>query len=227
MPEKSYIYREGVSPNTQSVVSSKNRIFARSSGSGNTMQQVGVISTFDPSQSRAVEAVRGIGFGDQIAELVPGVMDVPTLSVTRTAMYLSNIFQAFGYNAGVDGVIRSLKDHTWPFDVRQELVVSGVVKNDGPGLSVSFGKALNLNVGGGSAGGKAIVTYYEACWITDYSTSYAADAALVAETVTISVSDILGDLKSEAASGFDFKLGLGGNISASVRFGNLSISGSV
>jgi hypothetical protein len=39
----------------------------------------------------------------------------------------------------------------------------------------------------------ALVTYYEACWITDYSVSYASDTALVQETVTINVSDVLSD----------------------------------
>jgi hypothetical protein len=35
------------------------------------------------------------------------------------------------------------------------------------------------------------VTFYEACWISDYSVSYASDTAMVQETVTINVSDIL------------------------------------
>ena len=34
-------------------------------------------------------------------------------------------------------------------------------------------------------------TPLEACWISDYSVSYASDAALVQETVTINVSDIM------------------------------------
>ena len=38
---------------------------------------------------------------------------------------------------------------------------------------------------------QALITVYEACWISDYNISYASDTALVQESVTISVSDIL------------------------------------
>jgi hypothetical protein len=44
---------------------------------------------------------------------------------------------------------------------------------------------------GGVGDVQALITVYEACWISDYSVSYASDTALVQETVTINVSDIL------------------------------------
>jgi hypothetical protein len=187
----SYIFRKGVTPNTLSVISSKNRIFAYNSTG--RLVQLGVISTFDPSEARTIEPVRGIGFGDQIAELVPGVTDPMTISVTRTALYLSNIMQVFGYKAGIDGIARSLKHHRWPFDVRQELVFSALAAENTDGSVVK-----NINqVTKDSRDEKglnnqyAILTFYEACWISDYSVSYASDTALVQETVTINVSDIL------------------------------------
>ena len=99
----SYIFRRGVTPNILSVISSKNRIFAVNSLGSNV--QIGVIATFDPSEARTIEPIRGIGFGDKIAELVPGVTDPMTISVTRTALYLSNIYQAFGFLSGIDGKI--------------------------------------------------------------------------------------------------------------------------
>jgi hypothetical protein len=40
---------------------------------------------------------------------------------------------------------------------------------------------------------EAILTYFEGCWISDYSASYAADAALVQENVTINVTDIVAN----------------------------------
>lgn len=187
----SYIFRKGVTPNTLSVISSKNRIFAYNS-TGNSVQ-IGVISTFDPSEARTIEAVRGIGFGDQIAELVPGVTDAMTISVTRTALYLSNIMQVFGYKAGIDGITRSLKHHRWPFDVRQELVFSSLA------ASPTFTDGVQANLIDAKVDSKdaeinnqlAILTIYEACWMSDYSVSYASDTALVQETVTLNVSDIL------------------------------------
>jgi hypothetical protein len=192
LDKASYIFRKGVTPNTLSVISSKNRIFAFDAGG--EQSQLGVVATFDPSEARTIEPVRGIGFGDQIAELVPGVTDPMTISVTRTALYLSNIFQVFGYKAGIDGICRSLKHHRWPFDIRQELVFSDLA-------SAHAGSAGQLATEGGPEdvlgesknGGyveKAVITYYEACWISDYSVSFASDTALVQETVTINVSDI-------------------------------------
>jgi hypothetical protein len=187
----SYIFRKGVTPNTLSVISSKNRVFAYDA-SGNKAQ-LGVIATFDPSEARTVEPIRGIGFGDHIAELVPGVTDPMSISVTRTALYLSNIYQIFGYKSGIDGIVRSLRHHRWPFDIYQELIFSD--------LAVS-NYSNNLNTQAGSAGSpeqvttenaQALITIYEACWISDYSVSYASDTALVQETVTINVSDILSD----------------------------------
>ena len=191
LDKASYIFRKGVTPNTLSVISSKNRIFAFDAGG--EQSQLGVVATFDPSEARTIEPVRGIGFGDQIAELVPGVTDPMTISVTRTALYLSNIFQVFGYKAGIDGICRSLKHHRWPFDIRQELVFSDLASSHATGVGSQYA-TVDKVAGEGKAGGnteRAVITYYEACWISDFSVSYAADTALVQETVTINVSDIL------------------------------------
>lgn len=193
----SYIFKRGVSPNTLSVISSKNRIFAYNAEGA--QKQIGVIATFDPSEARTVEPIRGIGFGDHIAELVPGVTDPMTISITRSALYLSNIYQVFGYKAGVDGIVRSLKHHRWPFDIRQEVVFSAIAKMnypDAPGV-VSGSKMtqglpdISKEGTGSDENYQAILTIYEACWMSDYSVSYASDTALVQETVTINVSDIL------------------------------------
>lgn len=191
----SYIFRKGVTPNTLSVISSKNRIFAYNS-TGNQVQ-IGVVATFDPSEARTIEPIRGIGFGDQVAELVPGVTDPMTISVTRTALYLSNIFQVFGYKAGMDGITRSLKHHRWPFDIRQEVVFSALAASMTDGNVVTQMQKNAQTVIKDPRDEKdinskyAIVTFYEACWISDYSVSYASDTAMVQETVTINVSDIL------------------------------------
>jgi hypothetical protein len=190
----SYIFRKGVTPNTLSVISSKNRVFAFNS-TGKQVQ-IGVMATFDPSEARTIEPIRGIGFGDQIAELVPGVTDPMTISVTRTALYLANIYQVFGYKAGMDGIARSLKHHRWPFDIRQELVFSALAASMTDGsvagnISSVTKDSRDENNAEGQANQYAIVTFYEGCWISDYSVSYAADTAMVQESVTINVSDIL------------------------------------
>lgn len=187
----SYIFRKGVTPNTLSVISSKNRVFAYNSTG--KLVQLGVVATFDPSEARTIEPVRGIGFGDQIAELVPSVTDPMTIAITRTALYLSNIYQIFGYKGGVDGMCRSLKHHRWPFDIRQEVVFSAIAAQmtDGSVAQNVDDVTKDARDEKGIYNQYAILTFYEACWISDYSVSYASDAALVQESVTINVSDIL------------------------------------
>ena len=200
----SYIFRKGVSPNTLSVISSKNRIFAYNASQDlkQGLTQIGVVATFDPSESRTIEAIRGIGFGDHIAELVPGVTEPMTISVTRTALYLSNVYQVFGYKAGVDGIVRSLRHHRWPFDIWQEIVFSTLANrnlnssNTGPiqeGLvsQIPFDFVEGSESDEGAANAIDLLTIYEACWMADYSVSFASDTAMVQETVTINVSDIL------------------------------------
>lgn len=183
-----YVHRLGVTPETASVISSKNKIYAiPADGDQTTAFQVGVLATFDPSETRTIEPVRGIGFGDHVAELVPGATEPMTLGITRTAQYLSMIFQVFGYKGGIDGIVRSLRHHKWPFDIVQEVVISrlpAVVTGKG-------GEAPGLTPNGLNGELDAILTYYEGCWISDYGISYAADAALVQENVTVNVTDIV------------------------------------
>jgi len=196
----SYIFRRGVTPNTLSVISSKNRVLAINAEAGSsTLTQIGAISTFDPSETRTIEPVRGIGFGDYIAELVPGVTDPMTLAVTRTALYISMIYQVFGYKGGIDGFVRSLKHHRWPFDIQQEIVFSTIAMEhsgaNNPGTyvaSLPTPDDVPNRSSTKASQATALVTRYEACWISDYSVSFASDTALVQETVTINVTDILG-----------------------------------
>jgi hypothetical protein len=177
-----YIYKKGMSPETRTVISTKNKIYAKPSGH-NSFLQIGVVASFDPSDSRSVETVRGIGYGDQIAELVPNASDAITISVARSALYLSLLMQSFGYNAGVDGVVRALKHHRWPFDIKQEIVFSEIA-------------VKNLNGAQGTRpasepGLRALITIYEACWMTGYNVSFTSDTSLVQENCEISCSDIV------------------------------------
>lgn len=191
-----YIFRHGVTPETMSVISSKNKIYATPADDGE-LHQIGVVASFDPSETRTIEPVRGIGFGDHVAELVPGATDPMTLSITRTAQYLSSIYQVFGYKGGIDGFVRSLRHHKWPFDINQEIVISRIpaVTADATAQSNYVGESQDPF----DEGLLAILTFYEGCWISDYGSSYAADTALVQENVTINVTDIV------AQSGLDYR----------------------
>jgi len=195
-----YVHRHGVTPETMSVISSKAKLYAVPADAGaRTAYQVGVVAAFDPSETRAIEPVRGIGFGDHVAELVPGLTDPMTITVTRTAQYLTMIYQVFGYKGGIDGLVRSLRHHKYPFDLKQEVVISRVpmvVESVNSSLGKTKGGVANSgdNFDVGTGGNlDAIITYYEGCWMSDYSTSYASDTALVNESVTLNVTDIVAD----------------------------------
>ena len=127
---QSYLYDYGTSPNTRTAVSQKVRILTPVYGDNTALHQMGVVSSFAPTMSRSVEPVRGSGFGDKIAELVPSVTEPVTGSFERALLYLCNLWQAAGYASGVDGPVRSLAHHRWPFDIEQQLVFSTLADTD-------------------------------------------------------------------------------------------------
>jgi hypothetical protein len=177
---------------------------------------MGVLSSFNPSESRTIEPVRGIGFGDIIAELVPSVTEPMSIAFERALLYLSNLWQATGYAAGVDGPVRSLRHHRWPFDVEQQVVFSSLADGDFDGNAANVGtegdgfaagglkpvdydtvsEDNNGNPADGNRSHTALVTIYEACWFQDWSTTFAKDAGMIMETGTAMVTDV-HDLESD------------------------------
>ena len=198
-----YIYRMGTAPNTRAAVSQKNKIYGYAVGA-ESFQQIGVVSEFTHDESRTIDPVRGVGYGDQVAELVPSVTDPMSLTLNKTLLYTANLFQVLGYKGGVDGLARSLKHHRWPFDIKQELVFSELSSDDN--LGESQGQAVDAIKGASSKnhtqkGGtgvtapintvQALVTFFEGCWMNSYSTSYASDSAMVTENGSVTVTDII------------------------------------
>jgi len=179
-----YIYRKGSSPNTRVAISQKNRVFSRPYTTGApTEKQVGVLSTFDYSESRAVDPVRGVGFGDKIQELVPGVTEPMAVTLNRTLLYTAGIVQEVGYRGGVDGLVRSLRQHKWPFDIRSELVFSELVTNrDLAAILVQTQATDDPNL--------ALVTFFEACWLNSVSVSFPSDSAIVMEDAAATCTDV-------------------------------------
>jgi hypothetical protein len=204
----SHIYDYNSSPNTRAAISQKVRIltpvYKPGDNNNNLLYQLGVCSSFSADFNRGVEDIRGIGFGDQVAERVPGVSDPVDVSIERTLMYLSNGHQAFGFAGGVDGPVRTLQHHRWPFDIEQQLVFSSIADAETPqqvsqnqlGLrDIDFS---GQNVTGaseyyGNTGQvhKAIITYFEACWMTAISgANPTADSSLMAQSISAAAQDV-------------------------------------
>jgi hypothetical protein len=175
---------------------------------------MGVLGTFNVTHSRTIDNVRGIGFGDKVAELVPSVTEPVTLDFERALLYLANLWQATGYASGVDGPARMLAHHRWPFDIEQQLVFSSLVDADLAAANVGVaGTSGNFDGGvkaieypqvtqdadpkgfqGGrqpqNRGHSAIITVYEACWMNATGQSFAKDSGMVMETGNATVSDV-------------------------------------
>jgi hypothetical protein len=236
------VYDMGTTPNTRTAVSQKVRILTPAYGTSSALFQMGVLYNFAPSQNRNIEEVRSIGFGDMVAELVPGNTDHPTANVERALLYLSNIWQATGYAAGVDGPVRSLRHHRWPFDVEEQLVFSTLADNDvNPGAPPSGFNGGSGNFNGGvkaiefptvtevsgvtDGSHTALITMYEACWWGTWGRTYNRDTAIISETGDINITDthdfssIYGEF---LATGNDPTIGQLG----SIRFGSQIGSGS-
>jgi hypothetical protein len=191
MAQGGYVYRQGTSPNTETVISSRFKIFTDLVDVGRFVK-LGVTSSFAIAESRTNDPIRGLGYGDQVAELVPSVTAPTSLTITRTALYLANLMQVLGYKAGSSGAVRSLKHHRWPFDIKTEIVFSQLASEDSnTGFAI---KADIPNEGGlnnlGNPGLFAIATVYEGCWMNSYNTSYTVDTAAVAEDCGIDCTDI-------------------------------------
>lgn len=192
-----YIYRMGTAPNTRAAISQKNKVYGYMAGKADpAFQQIGVVSEFTHDESRSIEPVRGVGFGDMVAELVPGVTEPMTLTINKTLLYAVNLFQALGYKGGVEGLVRSLKHHRWPFDIKQELVFSEIASSADL-ENVTVKNAQEQRVSGAQTEGakittvKALFTFFEGCWLNSYSSSFTSDAAIVAENSSATVTDII------------------------------------
>jgi len=222
-----YIYRMGTAPNTRVAVSQKTKVYGYMVGK-QKFQQIGVVSEFGFDESRAVDPVRGVGFGDQIAEMVPGVTEPMSLTLNRTLLYTVNIMQVLGYKGGVEGLVRSLKHHRWPFDIKQELVFSELASRDdiagvpiAPKQAVQQPTAVN-NLATNAI--KALFTFYEGCWFNAYNASFTSDQAMVAENATIVCTDVI-DGFSNYGEWIDSGLApIGGNGSAGAGY-SLRFSG--
>ena len=207
----SYLYKYGTTPNTRTAVSQKIRVLTPHYGEITTLNQLGVLGTLNPSQSRAVEPVRGIGFGDRIAEIVPGISEPTTINFERALLYLCNLWQALGYAAGVDGPVRSLSQHRWPFDVEMQLVFSTLADWDLDAANVGAPAASGTYNGGlknlvypeltpgkvidgvtpvKAPGHSVLITMFEACWLTSWGVSISKDAGALMETGDATCSDV-------------------------------------
>jgi hypothetical protein len=181
-----YVYREGTSPNTRLLNTQKVKLFSIDADTGTTPAQIGLLQSWNPTQNRSVEPHRGMGFGDQIAELGVGLTELQA-SCSIMMMYLKDIMQVFGYKAGSSGLMRSLKHHRWPFDVKESIVIPTF-------LNYQAGAAQSED------GARVILTTYEGCWMTDYSKSFNMGDTAATQDTSLMITNVfaLGEFDGES-----------------------------
>jgi len=196
------LYRYGTTPNTRTAVSQKVRMMTPAYGGRGLLYQIGVCSEISVGDtSRGTDMVRGVGFGDKIAERVPQVSEIGSLSFTRALLYLSNGHQAFGYAGGVDGAVRSLQHHRWPFDTEHQLVLSHLANAELGSDRDSVSGLKDIDFSGQNVTGaaeaysdqklKAILSYYEGCWITSMGgITAAADGGQITQSIAADFTDL-------------------------------------
>lgn len=239
----SYVYDFGTSPETRTAVSQKVRVKAPTYGAGKALRQMGVLGNFAPTNSRGHDVIRGIGFGDKVAEIVPSVTAEITAGFERALLYLCNLWQATGYAGGVDGPVRSLSHHRWPFDLEEQLVFSTLADYDLNAANVGFsGQGFQQGVksirfpdvtktGKGfpqNLGHSAIITMYECCWFTETSRTYNRDSAAITENGNCVISDVhdFGSIYGEfLATGNDPTIGELGSIRFAQNANNTQATG--
>jgi len=183
MASNSYIYQQGSTPNTSLLNSQKVKVFtAHPGGADPTANQIGILQSWAPAQSRPTEPVRSIGMGDRVAEQSVGVTDLTgTLSIA--VMYLVNIMQVLGYNAGASGIIRSLKHHRWPFDIKEQIIIPDFIGTNSFSVQRGTSKTAGLT-------GNIIQTYYEGCWMQDYNITFEIGASTIMQDCTVNITDV-------------------------------------
>ena len=209
----SYIYNQGMSPNTRAANSQKVRILTPVYGAVGALHQMGALSSFGLSgMSRNMEEVRGIGFGDILAEIVPGNTAMVSISFERALLNMCNLWQSTGYASGTSGPVRSLAHHKWPFDIEQQMVFSSLVDNDFQAANIGYNNGQGGTPGSFDGGLKAVqypqttpdatgrpgdlrghtaeITVYEACWFNDFGKTFSKDQALISETGNANVTAI-------------------------------------
>ena len=128
--------------------------------------KVGFVQSFSPSEQRTITPVQELGT-EGVVQMVAGNTNGGTISVSRFAVYNSNLFDALGItNTGstvVNNPFKTLKDQRVPLEIRVQ-----THKSDG-----SYDTEVYID-----------------CWLTNYSKTIASSTVTINESCTISYSDV-------------------------------------
>jgi len=152
------------SSNTNGLAVTYTNIFIRSNNIN-----VGMIQSFNTSESRTVNKLQAIGV-EGVIQAVPQNTNGGTITATRVALYGERLYDAFKFKTANDtSIFKTLKDQRTPFEI-QVLTVSGT-KTDG---STSY-----------------YTETYVDCWLNSYKKSYTVSNVTVSEEVGMLYADVI------------------------------------
>ena len=145
--------------------------------------QVGTATNATPSHQRSNTKVGGVGIGDRIMEIVPGLTSY-TLSLTKFSLWNKYIYQVLGYNVN----IRMLAEMQTPFDVyTYHLNPTGTTSK---GIFVNSGEVADSNI---------VTTIYRDCVVSSWNRTQQYDADVtISDVVEMDVTRIEGSPQSLA-----------------------------
>lgn len=184
------------SPDDNVGLQTSTNIFIYSNGS-----IVGMIQSFSQSESRNINKLQSIGY-EGVVQAVPSNTNGGQLSVSRIALYESNIWNALGLNTSgktYNPIGSKVHDNVNPTSPTWD---TSTVKSETDGYAVSSSLVfktlrdqrvpLEIQVKTRKAGSSEdyyIETYID-CWLSSYSKSYTTQSITVAESATIQYADV-------------------------------------
>lgn len=148
--------------------------------------KVGFIQSFNPSESRNIIKVQELGT-EGVVQSVPSNTNGGQLSITRFAVYNSNLFNALGATRnGKFSSVDNQSSGTTLGDNNELLTYSNPFKT-----LKDQRVPLEIVARTTTPNGTVYIERYIDCWLASYSKTVAATTITVTETATVQYSDVL------------------------------------
>lgn len=152
--------------------------------------KVGYVQSASPSETRTLTKVQALGV-EGVVQIVPGNTNGGQISVSRLAVYNSNLFNALGLTR--TGGFATSTATGFGTDSTTKDAVYGTYSNPFKTLKdqrVPIEIQIKTIQPNGAGNGSTLVETYLDCWLSSYSKTVASTAITITEQATIQYSDV-------------------------------------
>jgi hypothetical protein len=186
-------------PNDNALLQTSTNIFVYAQGA-----IVGMIQSFAISESRTINKLQAIGW-EGVVQAVPSNTNGGQISVSRLALYESNIWSALGltvsgnaYNPVGSKVARggAADKDNWDKTTPENAIANAASTNVSSRLIFKTLKdqrtplEIQVKTTKAGTGDSWYIERYIDCWLSSYSKSYSVGTITVAEQATIQYADV-------------------------------------